>query len=147
VDLPSYIEETARRVRARVAGAGLSCVIGHADWETQNLRWQGSEPYAIHDWDSLGWLPEATLVGAASGAFSSGETPTLAPVDSSAAFLDAYEHARGRGFTATEREVAWAASLLPAVHNARGETLYASPPVASTALREQASARLALAGA
>jgi len=68
-------------------------------------------------------------------------------VDSSAAFLDAYEQARGRGFTTEEREVAWAASLLPAVHNARGETLYASPPVASTALRGQASARLALAGA
>ena len=63
------------------------------------------------------------------------------------AFLDAYEQARGRGFTTEEREVAWAASLLPAVHNARGETLYASPPVASTALRGQASARLALAGA
>lgn len=86
-------------------------------------------------------------MGAASGAFSSAETPTLAPVDSSAAFLDAYEQARGRGFTTEEREVAWAASLLPAVHNARGETLYASPPVASTALRGQASARLALAGA
>ena len=147
VELPSYIEMTARWVRARIAGAGLSCVIGHADWETQNLRWQGSEPYAIHDWDSLAWLPEAALVGAASGAFSSGDTPTLAPVDSSAAFLDAYELARGRRFTADEREVAWAASLLPAVHNARGETIYASPPAASTALRQQAAARLALAGA
>ena len=42
VDLPSYVEETACRVRARLAGAGLSCVIGHADWETQNLRWQRS---------------------------------------------------------------------------------------------------------
>lgn len=147
VELPVHLVDTARRARARMTRADLPRVIGHADWETQNLRWQGGEPYAIHDWDSLAWLPEAALAGAASGSFASAETPTLAPVDSSAAFLAAYEQARGRGFTAREREVAWAASLLPAVHNARGETIYASSPVAMTVLREQAAARLALASA
>jgi hypothetical protein len=43
--------------------------------------------------------------------------------------------------------VAWASSLWPALHNARGETLYDGPPVAVTAVREQAAERLRLAGA
>jgi hypothetical protein len=39
--------------------AGLPCVLGHADFEAQNLRWHGREVWAVHDWDSLAWQPEA----------------------------------------------------------------------------------------
>jgi len=63
--------------------------------------------------------------------------------ESSAAFLEAYR----RAFSGEELEIAWAAGLWPALHNARGELLYAQPPVALTALREQAEHRLRLAGA
>jgi hypothetical protein len=66
-----------RRVRGRLAVVDLPRVLGHGDWETQNLRWNGDEPYAVHDWDSLCWLPEAAIAGAASGAFASAETPSL----------------------------------------------------------------------
>ena len=145
--LPRELEDAARRVRRRMARARLPCVLGHADWEAQNLRWRGEEPHAVHDWDSLAWLPEAALAGAASGAFASTATPTLAPPESSAAFLAAYERARGRAFTPEEREVAWGASLWPGLHNARGELLHGSPPVAATAVEVQAAARLELAGA
>lgn len=144
---PAALADVARRVRARLAAAGLPSVIGHADWETQNLRWNGTEAHAVHDWDSLAWMPEAAIAGAACGAFASNDVPTLAPLASSAAFLAAYEDARGRAFALREREVAWAASLWPAVHNARGEALPGSRPVATTALVDQAEARLALAGA
>lgn len=88
------------------------------------------------------WLPEAALVGAASGAFASAEAPTLAPLESSSAFLEAYQDARGAAFTREEAEVAWAASLWPALHNARGEILWGQPPLALTAVLEQADARL-----
>jgi hypothetical protein len=64
----------------------------------------------VHDWDSLAWQPEAALVGAACGAFASASPPTLAPVESSAAFLAAYQGFRRRWFTPEEQEVAWAAS-------------------------------------
>ncbi|MEV0037908.1 hypothetical protein [Streptomyces sp. NPDC050804] len=97
----------------------------------------------MHDWDSLAWLPEAAIAGAASGAFASAEHPTLVPVESSAAFLDAYQEARGRAFTDEERRLAWAASLWPAAHNARTEVLYGREPIALRALRDQADARLA----
>jgi len=140
--VPAYVVDTAARARGRILAVGLPCVLGHADFEAQNLRWHGRDVWTVHDWDSLAWQPEAALVGAASGAFASAGPPTLAPIDSSDAFLTAYQDRRGRVFTAAEREVAWAASLWPAAHNARWETLHGDAPVSGDALREQAAGRL-----
>jgi Ser/Thr protein kinase RdoA (MazF antagonist) len=146
-ETPGVVEETARRVRARLWHVRLPRVIGHGDWESQNLRWRHDEPYVVHDWDSLCWLPEAAIVGAACGAFASVAQPTLAPLESSAAFLDSYERARSRRFTIEEREVAWAASLWLPAHNAYTETMYGLPLVATTQLSLQAAERLRLANA
>ena len=71
-------------------------MLGYADFEAQNLRWHGREVWAVHDWDSLAWQPEAALAGAASGSFASAGPPTLAPIESSEAFLVAYQDIRGR---------------------------------------------------
>ncbi|ONI75816.1 hypothetical protein BWI15_08360 [Kribbella sp. ALI-6-A] len=141
--LPHDLVAVAARARKRLlASSSQRQVLGHADWEAQNLRWDQNTPYVVHDWDSVAWLPEAALVGAASGAFTSAETPTLAPLASSEAFLDAYQDERGSAFTNDELEVAWAASVWPALHNARAEILWNHPPVALTALLDQAEARL-----
>lgn len=77
--LPGDLVTIAGRARKRLLASTLQHVLGHADWEAQNLRWNGSQPHVVHDWDSIAWLPEAALAGAASGAFASNETPTLAP--------------------------------------------------------------------
>ncbi|MFC4857159.1 phosphotransferase [Actinophytocola glycyrrhizae] len=140
--VPAHVVDTAARARKRLLAAGLPCVLGHADFEAQNLCWHDDGVWAVHDWDSLAWQPEAALVGAASGAFASGTPPTLAPVESSAAFLTAYQELRGRRFTEEEREVAWAASLWAAAHNARWEALHGDPPVSCDAVRAQAAERL-----
>jgi hypothetical protein len=146
--VPAWILETGSRARKRLLRHDLPSRIGHADWETQNLRWNGNEPHTVHDWDSLAWLPEAALVGAAAGAFASAEIPTLAPVASSAAFLDAYQEARDRPFSRAEREIAWAASLWPALHNARAQFLWwTENRFAYDALAAQADERLGLAAA
>ena len=145
--VPAYVVETAERARERLSTAGLQCVLGHGDFEAQNLRWHGREVWAVHDWDSLAWQPEAALVGAASGAFASVAPPTLASIEGSEAFLVAYQEARGRLFTPAEQEIAWAASLWPAAHNARWEALYDDAPVCGTALRAQAAERLRRANA
>lgn len=146
--LPPALVAIARRARARLTTATpLPRVLGHADWESQNLRWDADGPHAVHDWDSIAYLPEAALVGAASGAFASTEVPTLVPVESSDAFITAYEDARGRAFTSEERELAWAAGLWPALHNARGEFIWQSEPVALTAVLAQGETRLRLATA
>src|SRR5262249_62350020 len=84
--VPAYVVDTAARAPGRLLAAGLPCVLGHADFEAQNLRWHGREVWAVHDWDSLAWQPEAALAGAASGAFASAGPPTLAPIESSEAF-------------------------------------------------------------
>jgi hypothetical protein len=145
--VPGYVVDTAARVRTRLLAADLPCVLGHADFEAQNLRWRDGEVWAVHDWDSLAWLPEAALAGAACGSFASASPPTLAPIESSAAFLAAYQALRGRRFTVREREVAWAASLWPAAHNARWEALHGDTPVAGAALLAQAAERLRRANA
>ncbi|HKN95858.1 MAG TPA: hypothetical protein VJX10_01980 [Pseudonocardiaceae bacterium] len=146
--VPVHAVDTAERVRERLLAADLPCVLGHADFEAQNLRWHGRRVWTVHDWDSLAWQPEAALVGAASASFGRGTgPPALAPIESSEAFLESYQDIRGRRFTAVEQEVAWAASLWPAAHNARWEALHGDPPVSGTALRAQAAERLRRANA
>jgi hypothetical protein len=144
--VPGYVVDTAARARRRLLAAGLPCVLGHADFEAQNLRWHGREVWAVHDWDSLAWQPEAALAGAASGAFASAGPPTLAPIESSEAFLVAYQDGRGRSFTAVEQEIAWAASLWMAAYNI-WEALHGDTPLSGDALRAQAAERLRRANA
>jgi hypothetical protein len=145
--VPAYVAGTAVRARRRILAAGLPCVLGYADFEAQNLRWHGRELWAVHDWDSLAWQPEAALAGAASGSFASAGPPMLAPVESSEAFLAAYQDNRGRRFTAAEQEIAWAASVWMAAYNAREEALLGRTSVGRDALRAQAAERLRRASA
>jgi hypothetical protein len=145
--VPAWIEETSRRVQAKLVGSDLPPVLGHADWEAQNMRWQLGEPLAVHDWDSLAWLPEAALAGTAAGVFASHGKPTLAPLESSEAFLEAYELGRGARFSSHESEVAWAASLWVALHNARDELIYDRPTLSFEPLMAQRAERLARARA
>jgi hypothetical protein len=135
--VPAYVADTAERARRRILAARLPCVLGYADFEAQNLRWHGQQVWAVHDWDSLAWQPEAALAGAASGSFASAGPPTLAPIESSEAFLVAYQDIRGRTFTAVEQEIAWAASLWMAAYNAREAALHGDTAVGGDALRAQ----------
>jgi hypothetical protein len=138
--IPEVVADAAARIRNRMAVVYLPRVLGHADWESQNMRWQDDQPQVVYDWDSLAWLPEAAIAGAACGAFASAELPTLAPLAGSAAFLDEYQ-SRRRAFDDNEIEVAWATSLWSALHNARTHDL------ALAAVEDQAADRLRLAGA
>jgi hypothetical protein len=145
--LPLFIDQAAASVRARRGRADLPNVVGHADWETQNLRALGTVPQVLHDWDTVAHLPEATIAGAATGAVARNEIPTLAPLQNSAAFMEALQSRRGIALTGPELQVAWAASLWPAPQNARAEFIGKTEAVAGVALAEQAEARLALARA
>jgi len=122
--VPAWIKDAARRINAKLAGCDLPPVLGHADWEVSNIRWRHGKAHVVHDWDSLAWLPEAALAGAAAGRFTVHDEPTLAPLESSEAFLRAYESERGVRFVPYETEIAWAASIWEALHNARDELSY-----------------------
>ncbi|WP_405893502.1 hypothetical protein OG612_29650 [Streptomyces sp. NBC_01527] len=67
------------RTRARLAAGHLPDIIGHGDFESQNIRWPGSELHVVHDWGSAVSRPEAAVVGQASAAFgvtgAPGDTP------------------------------------------------------------------------
>lgn len=146
-DTPPWMQDVSRRLLEKLAGSRLPPVLGHADWEAQNIRWLDNEPLAVHDWDSLAWLPEAVLVGTASGVFATYGSPILAPIESSAAFIDAYEAARGNALSPFEREIAWAASVGVALHNARDELIFDLPRLSYEGLEVQRAERLALAKA
>jgi hypothetical protein len=68
------VAEVVTRATRRRLRADLRCVLGHADVETQYIRWLGGNPRTVHDWDSLAWMPEAAMADAASEAFASAET-------------------------------------------------------------------------
>jgi Ser/Thr protein kinase RdoA (MazF antagonist) len=53
--VPAYVVDAADRARRRILAAGLPCVLGHADFEAQNLRWHGREVWAVHDWAVTWW--------------------------------------------------------------------------------------------
>jgi hypothetical protein len=78
--VPDNIQECARRATSRLRHSALPHVLGDGDWEAQNIRWKDGRPWSVYDWDSLVSLPEAAIVGAASGAFASAKVPTLAPI-------------------------------------------------------------------
>ena len=145
--VPAAVFAAADRVRARLARYDGPSVVGHADWESQNLRWTGDRLAIAYDWDSLAWLPEAVLVGAAASSFPSDLQPVVASVAASASFLQEYQEARGRELSADQLEVAWAAGLLPVLFNARNEAQLGLRPLIVPELDDQLDERLALAGA
>src|SRR3954452_7881795 len=145
--VPAVVFEAAERLRARLARYDGPCVVGHTDWESQNLRWTGDRLAVAYDWDSLARLPEAVLVGAAASSFPSDLQPVVASTAATASFLQEYQEARGRELTADEIEVAWAAGLLPVLFNARNEALESRRPVILPELDEHVDERLRLAGA
>ena len=111
------------------------------------MAWWGRDPFTVHDWDSLARRPEAAIAGAAAATFPSDDQPVLAPIRASARFLVQYQSTRGLTFSDDELEVAWAAGMWLAAHNARMEAVYDKPPLVMAALAVQAAERLRRAGA
>ena len=140
--VPAWIDDAIRRVQAKLAGCDLPPVLGHADWEAQNIRWRNGEAHVVHDWDSLAWLPEAAIAGSAAGIFASHGKTTLAPLEGSEAFLHAYEGERGARFSPYETQIAWAASIWEALHDARDELSYDRPKLNYERLKAERVERL-----
>ncbi len=148
VHTPAWIDEVGRRIRERMQDCTLPWVTGHADWESQNLRWQDAKLYAVHDWDSVVTQPEAAVAGAASAVFPADRTPLSdASVAESQAFLIAYEQAREQPWSQEEREIAWAAGLWVRVFNAKKASLDPKGAPVIARLAEEVNDRLRYAGA
>jgi hypothetical protein len=142
---PRWLDDVAAAVRDLLRGHPGVQVIGHGDWHPENLSWQGSRLIAVHDWDSAVSQPEPAIAGLAAASFLGIDGPPgLASVADSAAFLDAYQRARGGRWTSGDCAAAWAAGLWQRVFDAKTRSLDGDPEQVLT--RREARDRLRLAG-
>jgi aminoglycoside phosphotransferase (APT) family kinase protein len=116
---PDDVDGAGAAARAVLRALDRPAVIGHGDFEDQNLRWDGSRIHVVHDWDSLIAQPECAIVGATAAIWPAGVVAWCATISEAEEFLSAYEAERGRPFDADERRAAWAAALWQRAFNAR----------------------------
>lgn len=127
-DGPAWVDDAARRVRQALVAYSAPLRVGHGDWESQNIRWNGDDPRVVHDWDSVIAQPEAAIVGLASAVWAAqggpGEAATVEQTDD---FLSAYERACG-GWSADDRAAAWSAGLWVRLFNAKKDATEGGGP-------------------
>ncbi len=120
----AWLDDAAIRIRLRLERCTQPPVVGHGDWESQNIQWRRGRLHAVHDWDSVISRPEAAIAGLAAAVFAAAGGPgEHATVAQSGQFLTAYERARGRPWTADEHEVAWASGAWAVAFNAKKDTV------------------------
>jgi hypothetical protein len=142
---PRWLDDVAARARTILLHFQAPDVVGHVDWESQNIRWHEGRPLVVHDWDSAAARPEATIAGAAAAEFTvSGEPPSAATIVETELFLDAYQRARGVAFTREELSAAWAAGLWTLAFNAKKTRVHRAAQ--TEAFAEEAWERLRRAG-
>lgn len=121
---PDWVDDTAARIRDRMRNDSGQRVIGHIDWEANNLDWIGDAPVMVHDWDSLAIRTEAAVAGAAAAVYPcNGTTVLAASIEQTGTFLDAYRRARPDHWSSDSDEIAWCAGLWVLTYNAKKESL------------------------
>jgi hypothetical protein len=123
IPMPVWLMRLGWQVRHRLAEDHSRLVIGHADWEAQNLRFiPDGQLYVVHGWDSVALRTEAMIVGAAAAVYTaSGHPLSEATVEQTEAFLDAYQAATKRRLSSSDLEACWAAGLWVRAYNAAKE--------------------------
>ncbi len=116
----AWLDEIGARVRRRLDGSReRGRVVGHCDWEAQNITWRDGRPWAVHDWDSAVAEPETVIAGQAAAVWPASAESFGATIAQSEEFLEAYQRARGAAFTRAELGEAWAAGLWVRSFNAK----------------------------
>jgi Ser/Thr protein kinase RdoA (MazF antagonist) len=136
---PNWIDAAGQAARQRLREGQDQAVIGHGDWFTDNLRWQGNRLLVAYDWDSLITDGEAVIAGLAAAIY-----PASATVSETGDFLDAYAAARGRPFSPDEVQRCWAVGVWTRAFDAKKEYA-AGQPLVSLA-EDEARERLHRAG-
>ena len=149
---PPEFAAVVTRVRARLAAQRGPNVVGHADFESQNVRWRGGAPHVVHDWDSLCIRAEAAFVGMAAAVFPADERGAWsASLAQTEAFLDAYARARtpdhDRAWSAEDDQVAWAAGMWTLCYNAKAALMRGRDDLGLRRFVEESPERLRRAGA
>lgn len=124
LDGSDWIDAAGRAARRKLREGQEQAVIGHADWITDNLPWEGSRLLVAYDWDSLITDSEAVLAGLAAAIYL---YPALATPAESAEFLDAYAAVRGRPFSPGELQRCWAAGVWTRAFDAKHQQAAGKP--------------------
>jgi hypothetical protein len=147
----SWLLDAAERARHRLSQCSEAPVVSHADWWSENLRWNGHQLHVVFDWDSITAQPESVIVGAAAYMFAAttfeieGSAPA-ADVSQSECFLVAHARARGRAWSREEWETAWAASVWVAAYQVQLSALESVTGAFAELVRRELPQRLQRAG-
>jgi Phosphotransferase enzyme family len=141
VDGPGWIDAAGQAARQQLREDQDPAVIGHGDWITDNLRWDGNRLLVAYDWDSLIAGSEAVIAGLAAAIYL---YPALATVTETREFLDAYATARGRPFSPGELQRCWAAGVWTRAYDAKNQHAAGQPVTCLTP--DEAHDRLRQAG-
>lgn len=118
-----HIDALAAEARGLLVEPAGEKIIGHCDWRTEHVRFEGTRVVVAYDWDSLCHEHETVLIGSVAHAFTADWTlddPRQAPsIDEARAFVADYEAARGRAFTRAEHKVVSAAFTYGVAYTAR----------------------------
>ena len=117
-----WIDEIATAARRRRDADPGELVIGHHDWTAKHVRFAGLEARVVYDWDSVSADLEPVFAGEAAATFTYTEhlpVERWPTVEEAQSFLDDYEQARGRPFTARERGTARAAAVYTRAYSTR----------------------------
>ena len=127
----------ARDLDIQDRAAWCDGVVGHGDWESQNIRWVDRQAHVVHDWDSVVVRGEPSLAGAAAAVFPASGEAGAATVEETAAFLDAYCEARGLTWSRWETAAAWAAGVWVRAFNAKKRIAHGLEPGADLPRSDQ----------
>jgi hypothetical protein len=147
---PAWVDDAAQRVRQQLGSYTAPPRIGHGDWESQNIRWSGERPLAVHDWDSVIAQPEAAIVGLAAAVWPAGgqageEIAHAATVAQSADFIASYRAAADARWSERDIQIAWAAGLWVRLFNAKKDAAFGDFPELAR-LAGEIDDRMSLAG-
>jgi Ser/Thr protein kinase RdoA (MazF antagonist) len=143
----NWIDDAAQRARRRLERSPRTPIVGHADWYSLNVLWEDERLHVVHDWDSIARRPEVVLAGCAAAVFSADGGPNAATVEETDQFLEAYQAARGRAWTADDRELCWAAGLWTRAFDAKKASLNPGAEPLVEQLESELDERLIRAGA
>jgi hypothetical protein len=127
----TWIHEIAAQAQGVIKASTLRLMPAHMDWGSKNARFLGDTVCAVFDWDSLCKASEAEMVGRAAAQFTAQwDLPaSVVPSPSEAlAFVEEYERASGKRFSAAEWPVIIASAEYLTATIARLEAAHASPP-------------------
>lgn len=136
-----WIDAAGQAARRKLYEGQDQAVIGHGDWITDNLRWDGHQLLVAYDWDSLIADSEAVIAGLAAAIYL---YPALATVTETREFLDAYATARGWPFSPGELQRCWAAGVWTRAFDAKKQ--HAAEQPISILTQDEAHERLRQAG-